>query len=173
MLHVVFSLLHVAKLHAASDLRCTLHVASRILPVLHAVSCCLFLHVVISVARCPFCTLYAVCGMLRGAGCALPVASRPVCNNCRTLGFTLHLAFCVFHVAHRVVYLAHAAAAAPTDDGALAHARGTWVGTYPITVVPASPMTASPTTVGKAAATSACAPPRSTCAHPLPHPSAA
>jgi hypothetical protein len=73
----------------------------------------------------------------------------------RILGFKLHLASCVFHVAHRMMCLANAAAAAPTDAGALAHARGAWVGTYPITVVPASPMTASLTTVGKAAATSA------------------
>jgi hypothetical protein len=45
--------------------------------------------------------------------------------------------------------LAHAAAAAPTNDGALAHLRGTWLGTYPITVVQTSPKTVSPTTVGK------------------------
>jgi hypothetical protein len=43
---------------------------------------------------------------------------------------------------------ARAAAAAPTDDGALAHARGAWVGTYPITVVPTSPATAPLATVG-------------------------
>ena len=42
-----------------------------------------------------------------------------------------------------------------------------WVGTYPITVVPTSPATAAPTIVGKR---SRC---RSTCAHPLPRPSAA
>jgi hypothetical protein len=85
------------------------------------------------------------------------------CNDCRLLGFTshigMHVASCVFHVAHRMVCLVNAAAAAPTDAGALAHGSGAWVGTYPITVVPASPMTASPTNVGKAAATSTCAPP--------------
>ncbi len=43
----------------------------------------------------------------------------------------------------------HAAAAAPTDDGALAYARGAWVSTYPIIVVPTSPTTSPPTTVGE------------------------
>jgi hypothetical protein len=62
---------------------------------------------------------------------------------------------CIFHVAHRMMCFARAAVAAPTDDGALIRARGAGVGTHPTTVVATSPATASPTTVGKADATSA------------------
>ncbi len=50
----------------------------------------------------------------------------------------------------------NAGAACPDQaTGWQAYTGGAWVGTYPITVVPTSPATASPTTVGK----------RSRCAH--------
>jgi hypothetical protein len=142
--HGVSRMLHVAcgccMLHRLTG---TLHVAGRMLhipvacftDVSHAarlVRCVLLLHVAIIAAYW---------------------------DSRRILGCTSHLASCVFHVAHRMMCLVHAAAAASTNDGALAHARGAWVSAYPITVVQTPPMTVSPTTVGKAAATSACAPP--------------
>jgi hypothetical protein len=71
-----------------------------------------------------------------------------------------------------------AGAACPDQAaGWLAYTGGAWVGTYPITVVPTSPATAAPTTVGKRSRCvrmrSALRCSSSTCAHPLPRPSAA
>jgi hypothetical protein len=153
-------------------------VASCILPVLH-VSCCLFFACCISVARCPFCTLHADCGML-----SVVQAARCLWHPVRFAIIAAHWdSRCILHLsccASRGVLpacLPRAAAAAPTDDGALAHARGTWVGTYPITVVATSPMTAPPTTVGKRCRyvrmRSAWRCSTSTGTDPLPHPSAA
>ena len=166
-------------------------VARCILPVLHAVSCRLFLHVVISVARCPFCTLHADCGMLsvmQATRCLWHPVRFAIIVAYRDSRCILHLSCCASHGV-LTACLPRAAAAASTDDGALAHARGAWVSTYPITVVATSPMTAPPTTVGnrsryihmrpdKGCSThrrmrSALIEPwgcRVTCAHPLPVP---
>ncbi len=68
----------------------------------------------------------------------------------------------------------NAGAACPDQaTGWQAYTGGAWVSTYPITVVPTSPATDAPTTVGER---SRCAPPSGALgalAHPRPRPSAA
>jgi hypothetical protein len=161
-------------LHVASCLCCMRQVSCRLLlhvaylfctvPVLHVAcrqrhaTCCCLLHVV--------CSLHYMVSVSHVA-CLLRHATwcRLVCCLWHPGRFAIIAAHwdsrCILHLpccaSHGVLTacLAHAAAAAPTDGGALAHADDAWVGTYPITVVPASPTTAPPTTVGKAAATPA------------------
>ncbi len=174
MLHVVFSLLHVAKQHAASDLRCILHLAW----VACCVSCCLFLHVasLLHGARFACCMPSVACCLCRVACCQLHPVRFAIIAAHWDSRCILHLSCCASHGV-LTACLPRAAAAAPTDDGALAHARGAWVGTYPITVVPTSPKTASPTNAGKRCRyvrmRSAWRCSTSTGTHPLPHPSAA
>ena len=71
----------------------------------------------------------------------------------------------------------NAGAACPDQaTGWQAYTGGAWVGTYPITVAPTSPATASPPTVGKCSRyvrIRSASEYRLTCAHPLPRPSAA